>query len=98
MAERILVATANCGDTVDEKGERVDSSVSSFNIVNLYYFCSYHISQTSNVSTRNHSNGIIPSILFSTGFSLQKVMVLQETVYHRCSLCVDVVCIQIQRL
>ena len=44
MAERILVATANYGDTVDEKGERVDSSVSSFNIINLYYFCSCHIS------------------------------------------------------
>ena len=29
MAERILVATANYGDTVDEKGDRIDSSASS---------------------------------------------------------------------
>ena len=55
MAERILVATANYGDTVDEKGERVDSSVSSFNIVILYYFCSY------NVTRREHPVSILES-------------------------------------
>ena len=49
MAERILVATANYGDTFDEKGERVDNSVSSFNIVNHYYFCSYHMSHREHV-------------------------------------------------